>query len=103
MFCSYATDTTSMSSHKATVKERVQAARYQSRDMAEHIIDNLTSIGRANPFLYDHAVACVQELAGDYQRGVGFGYVRDGMTVAEQLAALAVESLNETLCEAMVS
>lgn len=103
MFTSYVAGAPSLSAHKATVKERVQAARYVSRDEAEYVIDSLTNIGRANPCLYDDAVASVQECARDYQKGIGFAYIRDGMTVAEQLASLVVESVNEGICEAMVS
>lgn len=103
MFTSYASVTPSLSAHEATVKERVHAARYQDRSEAERVIDGYTNIRRTDPFVYEHAVGCVQEYARDYQQGIGFTYVWDGFTIAEQLAQLAVESMNEIVVEAMMS
>lgn len=103
MFTSYASVTPSFSAHEATLKERICAARYQDRNAAEQVINDYTNIRSTDSFVYEHAVGCVQEYARDYQRGVGFTYVWDGLTIAEQLAQLVVESMNEVLAEAMMS
>lgn len=105
MFNAYASKTpTTLSVHHATIKERAHAARYIDRSEAEGVIFANTDITRANPPVYEHAVAVAIEAARDISSGRDpFDLIWDGLTVEEQIAQHAVDAVNEVIFEAMVS
>lgn len=97
------TSATTPSTHEPTLKERVRAARYLGRDAAEAVVDDHTDIPFEDWGAYDHAVEAVRAYASDIQARECYAFVFDGLTVAEQLAILAVESVNEAISEAFAS
>lgn len=110
MFVSYATTPFPFSYHHATLRERVHAARYASEEEARRIVAEYTNVSEANGNLFRHAVAVVIESAKDIKEArcdsggeCPYDYVWDGWSVEETLAQRAIDSLNETLFEAMVS
>lgn len=113
MFVSYASeayDPTSLNCHHASIRERVQAARYIGEREARYVIDRYTNIPKSEGRIYDHAVAVVQSSARDMQEAkkdatgwCPYDIIWDGLSVPEQLAQVAVESVQEALFEAMVS
>lgn len=109
-FVSPAYDPSSFSYHHASIKERVMAARYANEAQARGVIDLYTNIPQKDVWAYRHAVACVQsdakgmqEAKQDVHGRCYIDIIMDGLSVEEQLAKMAVESVNETICEAMVS
>ena len=111
-FVSPAYDPSSFSYHHASIKERVVAARYAGEAQACDVINLYTNIPKEDVWAYRHAVACVQSDAKGMQEAKrdehehGRCYIdiiMDGLSVEEQLAKMAVESVNETIYEAMVS
>lgn len=106
MFSSYASKPFPFSYHHATLRERVRAARYMSEAEATAVILGYTDIPQGDAPLFRQAVGIVTEDARDIKEATEGSYldlVWDGFTVEETLAQRVVETINEGLCEAMVS
>ena len=112
MFHAYASSPFPFSRHHATMRERVHAANLMSAPGAARAVREHTDISSENdPALFREAVLLVMEAARDIKEGrrdldcdaLSDDFVYDGYTVAETVASLAVEQINETMCEAAVS
>ena len=112
MFHAYASEPFSFSRHHATTRERVHAASGMSEPGAARIVRENTDIDpRVAPAIFREAVRLVMGFARGIKEGrrdlgcdaLSDDFVYDGYTVAETVASLAVEQINETMCEALVS
>lgn len=106
MFHSYASKPFQFSSHHATLRERIRAARYMSESEARKVVAEYTDIPQEDDCLFRHAVAVVVDGARNVKEAREGGYldlIWDGFSVEEVLAQRAVEAVNEVLAEAMAS
>lgn len=104
MFHSYSGNmAVTLESHRPTPRERVEAARYMCPDDAAGLVREMTDIPRDGTWPFGCAVAHVRRCAGEVSRRDPHSFVWDGLTAAETIAALAVEAVNEALCESLAS
>lgn len=103
MFHAYTCVAPAFEIHAPTLQERVGAGRYMIREIAESLVEANTDIPRDNPYVFDAAVEAVIGNARGVHEGAPRMFIRNGVTVGEQLAIFAVESINEYIAEAMVS
>ena len=112
MFHAYASNPFSFSRHHATMRERIHATSHMSELGAARVVRENTDIDpKADSMLFRKAVRLVMEAARGIKEGrrdpgcdaLSDDFVYDGYTVAETVASLAVEQINETMCEALVS
>lgn len=114
MFTAYydspAYDPTSSDYHHASIRERIEAARYISPHDAARVLLSYTDIPTNDAAIWRRALAAVRSSAKDMQEAKAtdgdycpFDIIWNGLSVPEQLAQRAVDCVNELLFEAMAS
>ena len=112
MLHSYSSHPFSFGFHHATMRERVEAARYTNRRGATQLVlEHIDVAPDADARLVRDAADIVARLARGIKEGrrndrhdsLSEDFVYDGFTVAETLASMAVDHINEVMVEAMCS